>query len=343
MMKRWPLFFLVLLSASCVLLACTFREPDETRATVVTSPATVVDSFLSRPTPTAYPLPTRSVDVVVITRTVEAEPPAENASPLGVPDDLEPAGDSEHFTFFVEPGARALPMEELGPLAEDGFDYVSARLGATFDGSIDVIFRPPPGTACPPRGMALGYPPEELQDAPLIYIFAGRDTDRDQIAGVLAHEVAHILHARALEQGLSRSSALNEGFAHWLSADYVYAWYDTPSYDALVRGYLDAGIYLPLREHYELRSIYPDSEDSGLDDDACLRRRDQLYSQWASFVGFLIETYGMERFLALMDSPEAAAADDARVIHPPDYRGVYGLALNQLEVVWLRRLLGDRG
>lgn len=188
-------------------------------------------------------------------------------------------GASEHFTFYAEAGAAAPP--EVGARAEEILEYVSRRLSAAYAGSIDVLFRELPDIACPPRGLARPEPPRDLQEAPIIYVFAGDDTDRDQILGVLAHEVAHVLHARALEHGRSGNRALDEGFAHWLSADYVYAWYGTPSYDALARGYVEAGTYLPLYEHFELRSVY---EDLGTDAADCLQRRDQLYSQWGSLL-----------------------------------------------------------
>ena len=338
-MKKSVLFLLRFLPLTLLLIACSFLESEDLTPTAPATAATVIHPFLSGPTPTAAPLPTRIAQEIVVTRVVEsgeAEPPAGGRLLAEVPEDLEPAGESEHFTFYVERGAEAPPMDELGPTAEEIFSYVSRRLAAPYDGSIVVLFRPPPRTACRPRGMAITEPPGEQHDVPLVYIFAGDDTGRDQIMGVLAHEVAHILHARALEQGLSRHAPLNEGFAHWLSTDYVTAWYNTPSYNALVRRYLEAGTYLSLHENYQ--SPYP-SPESG--DDNCLQRRDQLYTEWASFIGFLIDSYGMEQFLALMAGPEIEQTQVPPIIYPPDYEGVYGLALNQLEVAWLRRLLGE--
>lgn len=365
MMKRGVFLLFGFLSAAVYLMACTGGKPEEptatttpsaTAATVIPStvpevvitvtpratpiPArtTAVSSLLSGPTPTAFPRPTRSTEVVVVTRIVENEPPSEEgapaSSPLAIPADEEQVGASEHFTFYAEAGAAAPP--EVAARAEEILEYVSRRLGAAYAGSIDVLFRKPPGAACPPRGMALAEPPRDLQEAPIIYVFAGDDTGRDQILGVLAHEVAHVLHGRALEHGRSGNRALDEGFAHWLSADYVYAWYGTSSYDALVRGYLEAGSYLPLYEHVELRSVYADLSTDATD---CLQRRDQLYSQWGSFIGFLIDAYGMESFLELMESPTRELSAEEATVHPPDYQRVYGLALNQLEAEWLRRLV----
>ncbi|MDX1689025.1 MAG: hypothetical protein R3248_13670 [Candidatus Promineifilaceae bacterium] len=364
-MKRWVFLLLSFLSTAIFLMACAQEEQAEPTATATppASAATVtrntvrevvitvtpratpaparagaVRPLLSGPTPTAFPLPTRSTDVNVVTRVVEDEPRPEEGAPassrLAVPADEEQVGASEHFTFYAEAGAQVPP--EVGARAEEILEYVSRRLGVAYPGSIDVLLREPPGVPCPPRGMTLSQPPRDLQEAPIIYVFAGDETTREQIEGVLAHEVAHVLHARALAQGLSGNRALDEGFAHWLSADYVAAWYGVSSYDTLVRGYVEAGTYLPLYEHFELRSVYA---DLGTDAADCLQRRDQLYSQWGSFIDFLIETYGMESFRELMESPTRERSAEEVSIRPPDYEGVYGLALNQLEAAWLRHLL----
>ncbi len=366
-MKRWLFLLLSFLSAAVFLIACARQEQAEPTATATASaatatvtrttvsevvitvtprptptpaPAGALRPLLSGPTPTAFPLPTRSTEVVVVTRIVEDEPSSEGSSPasspLAVPADEEQVGASEHFTFYAEAGAEVPP--EVGARAEEILEYVSRRLGVAYRGSIDVLFREPPGVACPPRGMTLSQPPRDLQEAPIIYVFAGDETTREQMEGVLAHEVAHVLHARALEQGLSGNRALDEGFAHWLSAEYVNDWYGTSSYDALVRGYVEAGTYLPLYEHAALRSVYEDLSTGAAD---CLQRRDQLYSQWGSFIDFLVETYGMESFLELMESPTRERSAEEVTIRPPDYEGVYGLALNQLEAVWLRSLFGE--
>lgn len=375
-MNRRRFLSLGLLPLAFLIMACARQEPTEPTATtsaastsldpatviappnIVTPSATVslptpppplsssdVAALLSGPTPTAVPLPTESSEVVVVTtRAVERESSSEGApsgiNVFAVPANEEQVSASEHFTLYAEEGAW-VPPEEIGPIAEEILEYVSRRLGAVYDKSmsepIDVLFRVPPDVACPPRGMAVSDPPKELQETPIIHVFAGDETSHDQILGVLAHEVAHVLHARTLEQGLSQDRALNEGFAHWLSADYVYAWYGTSSYDALVRGYVDADNYVPLQQ-YGLYLIYPGST---VDDGNCLQRRDQLYSEWASFISFLIESYGIESFLELMNSPTRERSAEKVILYPPDYQGVYGLTLNQLEVVWLRHLLGE--
>jgi hypothetical protein len=60
----------------------------------------------------------------------------------------------------------------------------------------------------------------------------------------------------------------------------------------------------------------------------------RLYYQWASFVEFLLETYGRERFDALYISGAQAPGS-------ADYAGVYGKDLPTLEREWLAWLLRD--
>ena len=89
-------------------------------------------------------------------------------------------------------------------------------------------------------------------------------------------------------------------------------------------------------------------------------RRDTLYTEYASFVGFLIDRYGVERFEELADTipepdddivititigpgiptPTPVPTPDPAYQPPmPDYRAVYGRSLEELERDWLRLLM----
>ena len=54
-----------------------------------------------------------------------------------------------------------------------------------------------------------------------------------------------------------------------------------------------------------------------------------LYYEWASFVDFLITTYGREQFDRLYVSGGGGAPGGA------DYAGVYGKELHALEAEWI--------
>ncbi len=86
-----------------------------------------------------------------------------------------------------------------------------------------------------------------------------------------------------------------------------------------------------------------------------MARRDTLYAQYASFVGFLIEQYGMGRFAKLIDTlPEPDVRtiivrpgsrtvtstpireSDLEIKRPEaDYEAVYGKSIDLLEREWL--------
>ena len=89
-----------------------------------------------------------------------------------------------------------------------------------------------------------------------------------------------------------------------------------------------------IRQNYDLHGIYP-WQNAGKD---CLARRDKIYSEWASFLGYLIQNYGWEKAHRLFRLP-APVRSDGKIFHfPPDYEGIYGKSLNQLEEEWLKSI-----
>jgi len=84
--------------------------------------------------------------------------------------------------------------------------------------------------------------------------------------------------------------------------------------------------------------MYPWHEDAGAD---CLERRDKIYTEWSVFLGYLIETYGWEKAYRLFQAPEPLRQGALEIQFPPDYEGIYGHSLNQLEYEWLQALAGE--
>jgi hypothetical protein len=229
---------------------------------------------------------------------------------------------------------------------------VSQRLGTGSTQKFDVAFRPPDDSPCPVRGLAIAFPD------PQTIIFADEATSHTQILGVLAHELGHLLHAHGLQVG--GDTYLSEGLATWAAGKYWEGWRgETPAES--VQTYLAEGRYVPLHEYYrQEESVRP------MDAENCLAERDRRYISWAAFLDFLLDRYGMEKLVELLDStrqleetPTPAARPTVlpplpgtptiveeqiiakRVMQPPDYQGVYGLALNQLEDAWQRQLTGS--
>jgi len=79
-----------------------------------------------------------------------------------------------------------------------------------------------------------------------------------------------------------------------------------------VRPWLAAGEELPLSESYVGRPIAD---------------MNKLYYQWASFVEYLIETYGRDKFDALYVTGQSYPAS-------ADYTGIYQQRFDMLEAEW---------
>jgi hypothetical protein len=312
-----PAAVLILLALS--LPACKLKEEAS-----VTTP-TEVTASKTMPPPTS----TRPAEIV-ITGTVEI-PEILPTIPLPGQKVLE----TEHFNFYVEDGYRPVDLEQLARTAEDIYADVSADMaadtGAESPNDVILSFQPPEERSCPARGMTLFAEP-----GPRVIIFADEQTGEAQIQGVLAHELVHVIHSIGFDRSLGGDRNLTEGLATWFSRDYWTAWHQTESLEEMVRGYLAAGEYVPLAEA-DVFTVHPQAQGSNLAD--CLDRRDLLYTQWASFVGYLVDTYGWEAFLDLLASAASEVNDEGAIMpSPTDYQGLYGKSLDDLEEDWLSQV-----
>ncbi|MDX1615249.1 MAG: hypothetical protein R3300_13125 [Candidatus Promineifilaceae bacterium] len=118
------------------------------------------------------------------------------------------------------------------------------------------------------------------------------------------------------------------------------------SLSVAVQDYLAGGAYVPLDE-IDLGSVSSFREVEPVGDGRwppdCLTRGDQYYTQWAAFVGYLIEREGWERFLDLLASAAPEARADGEIApQAPDYEGMYGPSLDELEAEWLAALASNQ-
>lgn len=354
MRYRAQLFLLVVLIVS----ACTARKGDATpalpptaapsltarspalptqtempfTAQIVTQPPTVASTTTPTahatitpgpPTPTAMQLPTR------VSGVPEPQPEDGTPSPTLLDQYLperELAAETEHFRFYSQDGYFPVEIDWLVEQAEVVYGYVSDRLdGAQVENKIELAFTQPDQRACPVRGLA------SHARAPQVLLYADENTPRDYLLAVLAHEVGHAIPSEGFPGGLPDELALTEGLATWASGKYWDAWKNVRSIHQLVHGYVQAGEYEPIHQNVDLQGIYPWQDDAGPD---CLVRRDKVYSEWGSFLGYLIGQYGWEDAHRLFTS-RVETRGDQRIEYPPDYVGIYGKALNQLEFDWL--------
>ena len=90
---------------------------------------------------------------------------------------------------------------------------------------------------------------------------------------------------------------------------------------------------MPLFQNYDLNQAYEETP-------GCIIRRDTLLTELASFMDYLIRTYGIQKMDELFKINHPKVAGAQFVIYPPDYKGVYGYEFNQLETAWLISLDG---
>jgi hypothetical protein len=238
--------------------------------------------------------------------------------------DGQKVAESVHLEFYLEKNYAPVDIAWWQQQAEQIYGDVSERTGTSISTKIIVAFFQPQTGNCAPRGIT--YHEQE----PMILIFADRDTSREQILATFAHELGHVFFHQEFEG--SGDAALNEGLATWAAGNYWQAWKGA-SFDDSVRLYINKGTYLPLFQNYDLSQAYEDTS-------GCLTRRDTLLTELASFMDYLIRTYGIEKMDELFKVQQPELAGSQYVIYPPDYKGVYGFEFNQLETAWLISLYG---
>jgi len=321
-----------LLTVSCLpvaLLHAPLSAPP-TPSPTATRPAPTVTRPAPTPTPSPIPYATPTPEPVPDRVVREGDGRKRlNLDSEDVPEQQQVA-ETEHFTVYAPAGELPAAVPDLPERAERILDDVVARLGPLAEerGGIRITVRPPSDMPCPPRGLASSRPPR-------IIIFADDQTTEEQILGVLAHELGHVVIMNRFER---IPSAFNEGLATWGSVPYFNAWLGNASLDAAVKSYLEESTYLPIHENYYLTNIYP-GEEQGTSE-GCITRRETLYIEWASFLDYLMDQYGVQKLKEVIETaPDPERTDEAFVFKPAHFEAVYGSSLNQLEAAWLRHIL----
>lgn len=281
------------------------------------------------------PASTRAASTPRPTGALGVTPPPASGSPsatLGTPTPVRPASpatpsavavlpatpalpatptlSTAHYRVYDVEGTHATQLDLLRREADRIYATVAARTGLTTTTPIVTVIQSPVADACAARGIAY------VGDA-RIGLFLGAATTPAQVRAVLAHETAHILHFAAVQAGVA-DATLAEGFANWAARPYWSAWQGYASFEDAVRAYLADSRFVAL--------------DVPLTD-CTIVQRDVVYNERASFVGYLIAIYGMDRFLAAsatrLPAPGSSSAFSA------DYTSVYGKSFAALSAEWL--------
>lgn len=186
--------------------------------------------------------------------------------------------------------------------------YVVARFGSAPAAPMEVLIGLEP--ACGLHGIA-------YTDIRNVQVFTCASFPAARAVSIMAHEFVHQLcQDRYGERHFSADLVLSEGVATWGAGAYWLG--DAPNFRAFVRPWVANGEALPLGISYVGRPISD---------------MNKLYYQWASFVEFLIETYGREAFDRLYLTGQNAPGS-------ADYSGVYGKSFETLEAEWRAWALG---
>jgi hypothetical protein len=215
---------------------------------------------------------------------------------------------------------------------------VLRRLGVSLDKKVTVAIVPPAPGSCGSRGSTMVAPAGSEEDSlPLILVFADDKTDTKQILGVLAHELGHVLEYVVVNPDQSIQSVFLEGFATWAAGPYWLAWQGETSFSSAVGSYLADGSYLPLHETDGGPDTLGADGFSKLGQ-ACLKRRDIIYTEWAAFIEYLVEEQGREKLYSLFRTPPLVSDAEESPFGRPNFPAVYGSSLERLETAWLESI-----
>lgn len=227
---------------------------------------------------------------------------------------------TEYLDITAHSPGFASDLEQVRQHGDAILEYVSQRVGASVPTPVKISFEPPQQRSCPVRATANTISGQ-------ITMFVPKDIAPKELRALLAHEFGHVVDTQVLRLRAATVGLL-EGFATWSAGKYWYEWKGARSFAGLARKYLKNGTYIALEKFPHLKIAYPPVGGS-----SCVKNRDILYTEWASFVNFLIRQYGMQRLVQLMATPPIK--EEGEPSPSPDYQGVYGHTLQQLVKTWL--------
>lgn len=193
-------------------------------------------------------------------------------------------------------------IELITAAAEDAVQFVEEKLGREQEGRMEfnLIDR------------LLGHGGFASETVTITHI------DRDYAGGglenVFRHEAAHVLNR---QNGGSRPSLVEEGMATYIAGGH----FKEEPFEPRMVGLLALDRYIPLAELAD--NFYTSQHEIG-------------YLEGAAFITYLVDTYGWDKFTALLGSFQSAAAESAML--DGGLRLTYGRSLAEMESDWLAHL-----
>ncbi|XSG75752.1 hypothetical protein ACP8Y2_01875 [Herpetosiphon llansteffanensis] len=217
------------------------------------------------------------------------------------------AGSSNQIDLVLETELYQDQSNELAGELQSALDYVQERTNIRLSERVTVVIS---------QDAQCGFHGVTYSDVRVIYIYSCAGVARSRVVNIAAHEFVHQLQQdRYGAAHLSADLALSEGFATWGAGRY---WLGSASdFSSFARDYRANGQALPLSTHYASVGI------DGMN---------VLYYQWASFVDYLINSYGREAFDQLYISGGERQPGAA------NYAAIYNRSFGLLEAEWQQTL-----
>jgi hypothetical protein len=218
--------------------------------------------------------------------------------------------DSQHFQFHYMPGTAAeRDLPRLGAVAEDSLQRISTILQTSFDGQMNIYLVP---RVFWQGGATYG-------DKVQLISYLDRNYTGVDIWSYFTHEGTHALAQDFIvpKDSGGPDGVLVEGLAVWASGGH----YRTEPVDEWAAVIAASDQYIPLPK---LRAgpFYDFQHEIS-------------YLEGGSFVGFLIERYGLDRFKELYGQETGEATHDEDLV-----QSLYNRSYAQLEQDWLDYLAG---
>jgi hypothetical protein len=286
------------------------RETSFNRYTLIVAAASVaILVVLWRPAAPSPKLVSRWQPQPMLTQPDQPQHLENPPVPASIEAEAQPlTGAGAGFDLSVDDGLYPSERDALAAELQQALEYVARRFGGGPSSRFQAALVADGG--CGLHGLA-------YTDVRQVQTFTCNDIPRARAVAIMAHEFAHQLEQdRYGPAHLGADLILSEGTATWAAGEYWLS--GAPDFRTFVRNQRAAGVHYPLATHY-----------SGLG----IGAMNALYYEWASFVDFLIATYGRAKFDQLYVSGGGAPGS-------ADYAGVYGKSLDALEQEWLAWLDG---
>jgi hypothetical protein len=214
---------------------------------------------------------------------------------------------TEHFVFYTLPNTLARKnIQIIQKQREKILDQICSLLGVSFNESVSFFLFP---DASSKRWCMSHYGDGLAFDTTIAEIY-NEETRVDP-----AHELTHIIASRIGNP----PALLNEGFAVYMQAGHK--WNDEPV-DVIAANLLRNGKLVSLKELIQRHEIGSKPDDGKI-----------AYPQSASFVKFIIDTYGQENLLKLYANLKIGAENNEY-----RFKDVLGVELEIAEREWKRYL-----